>query len=116
MLVLKHMPTAAAGIMVTGYDAYHARAKEAIVKRKITVTKGGADFETMMKEFRKTSIANAVERAKKRGVADPQKIVDAYLKNVAKWKKIVSSAEHSPAGYAKALWDNLYAEIDPEKL
>lgn len=115
-LVLKNMPMASAGIMVTGYDAYHARAKEAIEKRKIQITKAGADFQAMMTEFRKTSVANAVDRAKKRGVADPQKIADTYIANVAKWEKLLANTPRTADGYSKALWDNLYSKFDPEKL
>lgn len=115
-LILRHMPQASAGIMVTGYDRYHARARDVIKKRNIGVTAGGNDFRTLMKDFRPASVENAIARAIKRGVKDPQSVVDTHMKNIAKWDKIVAGIDRTAEAYAKALWDNIYAEIDPDKL
>lgn len=115
-LILKHVLGASAGIMVTGYDAYNARARDVIEKRNIKVTDGAAGFGAMMKKFRSVSVENAIARAEERGVANPRAIADAYMKNVAKWDKIVSGIDRTAEAYAKALWDNLYVDLDPETL
>lgn len=99
-----------------GYLKFDDEALKEIAEKKIPINAGGKDYDELLEKHLVSEIAATVEGAKKRGVADPQKVIDLFLANVKKWSGILGKAPYDTAAYDKALWDNLYSKIDPEKL
>ena len=114
--ILKHAPAATARTMFLGFYGDEVRAAKRAHDRKIVMTEGGSDFQEFMREFTKQDMEIVISRAKKRGVKNPQKIIDAHLANLAKWDKIMAGIPRTPEAYAKALWDEIYAKLDPAKM
>jgi TRAP-type C4-dicarboxylate transport system substrate-binding protein len=115
--VLKASPGAIARVMIDGYMADADKARAAVrAKKGASLVKGGKDFDSVLRQHRKKDMAVVIARAKKRGVKNPRKIVDAYLGNLAKWEKIMSGTNRDSASYSKLLWEKIYVRIDPSKL
>ena len=84
-------------------------------ERRAEVVRGCRYLE-IRREFTKQDMDIVISRAKKRGVKNPQKIIDAHLANLAKWTKIMAAIPRTPEAYAKALWGEVYAKLDPAKM
>ena len=87
-----YIHAAAAGVRGSTIDGYRGddlRAEAQFKERGITMTEPTADVVAMLDKHRKAEIAVVIATAKKRGVENPEAIVNAYLKNIAKWNKIV---------------------------
>ncbi|HWM48494.1 MAG TPA: TRAP transporter substrate-binding protein DctP [Xanthobacteraceae bacterium] len=63
-------------------------------------------------EQRATNIANA----KKFGVANPEAIIDAYVKNQQKWSKISKEVGRDIDKYAAAIQREIYDKVDVNKM
>lgn len=59
------------------------------------------------KSFVKTEVTNAINKAKKRGVKDPEAIVEAFKKNMEKWQKLIGDKDFTQEQYAQLLIDNI---------
>lgn len=114
--ILDSLPGAISEVMLVGTYGDVARAEKVAKKRGITITDGGADFAKLTADFAKKNEAAAIARATRLGVKDAQKIADTYHHVVAKWEKIMAKIGNNQAAYTKALHDEIYAKIDPDKL
>ena len=114
--MLQHFARAQARATNDGYLKFDDAAMEDINAKKIAVNKGGADFAALLEKHLGDEVSTTIEGAKKRDVKDPQKVVDLFQANVKKWTEILGPAPYDTEAYYKALWDNLYSKIDPEKL
>ena len=115
--VLRASPGAIARVMIDGYMADANKARAAVRNKKgATLVKGGKDFDAVLREHRKKDLAIVAARAKKRGVSNPARIIDAYLKNLAAWEKTMAGTGRDTASYEKVLWQRIYSKIDPNKM
>ena len=71
-----------------------------------------AGFEALVDKFEGVQRASIVDAAKKFGVKDPGKIIDAYKKNIAKWQKLAKGVGFDADKLDKLVWDNIYSKID----
>ena len=115
-LMLKYAPRLAAAVHITGYHSDTARARAAAKKKGIVWTKAGKDMASFMKAYRGKERAVVVKRAKKRGVKNPEAIIETHLKTIAKWEKIFGDKVPDAKTYADLVWKHLYSKLDPEKL
>jgi TRAP-type C4-dicarboxylate transport system substrate-binding protein len=115
-LMLKYATQLTAAVHITGYHTDEARAFKAAKKKGVVWTKGGKDMDAFMKAYRGKERAVATKRAKKRGVKNPAAIIDAHLKAMAKWEKIIGPETPDAKTYADLLWKHLYSKLDPEKI
>ncbi len=93
--------------------------KIAIEKHHITFLEGGKDFEAVMKKFQDKERKDLPATMKKvLGVKDPQKIFDAFLKNLEKWEKLAKSnhMKNDRDLMAKIYKERIYSKLDPSKL
>ncbi len=115
-LMLKYSAKLGAAVSFTGYGADRARAEAAAKKKGLVWTNAGQDFADFMVKFRATQMAGILKRAKKRGVKNPQKIIDTHLAAVTKWEKILAGKSPSADEFADLLWKHIYSKLDPEKI
>lgn len=121
MAMLRAMPGAIARSMVDGYMGDDLKAESLAKERKIAIHEADPSFAKMFADFRKKERDIVIERAVKRGAKDAEKTVDSIFRNYDKWVKILGAVDRSDlkalsAKYEKALWDNLYSKLDPNKL
>lgn len=114
--MLKHSAVALARSTNDGYLKFDDEALKEIKEKNIPINAGGKDFDELLEKHLVNEVKATVEGAEKRGVKNPQKIVDMFMANVKKWQGILGKPPYDTDAYAKALWDNLYSKLDPEKL
>jgi TRAP-type C4-dicarboxylate transport system substrate-binding protein len=115
-IMLRHFARGMARAIVGGYLEVDEGARAAVRAKGIPIYQGGQEFADLMQRHLKDEIETISAQAAKRRVKDPKKIIDAYLRNVDKWKGILAKAGPGATAYDQALWDNLYSKLDPEKL
>lgn len=115
-LMLKAMPKTIAATMIKGYVDADVIAFKKLKEAGAVITPGGADMAALMAAHRKKDALLAVNSAKKRGVKDPQKIIDSVLGNIAAFDKKVAASGRSIDAYARLLWDEIYSKLDADKI
>ena len=114
--MLKHAPRLIANTTIKGYMMEDAWVRSEAPKRGITFVKAGMDVLGPLKAHKAKEPAIIARVAAKEGVKDAQAIVDAHLKNVAKWDKIHARIGDDVNKFAQALWDEVFSKLDPDKL
>ena len=90
---------------------------QTVMKEKgVQLIKPDADFEKVATEYKKTERARNVEIGKGFGLKDPGAIIDAYEKNVEKWRKISAEVGRDVDKLADVLDKEIYSKIDLSKL
>ena len=80
----------------------------------IPVEAGG--FKDLVAKFDKLQKASIVDSAKKFGVAEPEKLLDAYVRNLAKWKRLTAGIGTDEKKLADLIWQEIYSKVDINKL
>ena len=75
-----------------------------------------AGFAGLVDRFDKIQRESVIEASKKFGVKNPGKIIDAYKKNIAKWKKLAAGVGYDADKLDKLVWEHIYSKIDLSKL
>ncbi len=74
------------------------------------------DFEALIAKFETAQRAKNIADAKKFGVADPGAILDAYAAALKKWSGLSKGIGRDIDKFTDAIWTEVYAKVDPEKL
>jgi TRAP-type C4-dicarboxylate transport system substrate-binding protein len=90
--------------------------KYAVEKMGVQKIAVGKDFDELMAKYKAGERARNVRVAKGFGVKNPEAILDAHARNVAKWQKLSKDIGRDPAKLEEALWREVYSKLDPEKL
>jgi TRAP-type transport system periplasmic protein len=93
--------------------------EKAIKVKHVTFHEGGKDFQAKMAAFQKHEMANLPARMKKLlGVKNPEKIFQAFLKNLAKWEKMAKATnmKEDMNAMAAAYKKEIYDRLDPAKM
>ena len=69
------------------------------------------EFKTRMDTFRKDELTNLADDMKKRGVAEPEKLIRLHLVNIEKWKKKFAEMGQSPERLEDALRQEIFAKV-----
>ena len=125
-------PGAIARGMIAGYLGDDLTSRAMAKKLGIPITPAGPDVGPLWEKHKKNEVATVLKNAKKLGVKNPEKIVNAMIKNIDKWTKIIAASGLSdtiaqagldkdalgPATemYRKLLVEHIYSKIDPLKL
>ena len=115
-LMLKYSAHMAAVVHINGYAVDAKRAKAASKNKNILWVKPDQEFKDFMTDYRSKEKAIAIKRAKKRGVKNPERLVNSHLANVARWEKMLAGKTFTAESYAELLWNEIYSKVDPEKL
>ena len=104
---VKQVPAALAKLAV-GY-VKDDRDVEAQARTKgVQIRKADAALSNLLAEYRKNEMQSAAEAAKKRGVKNPEAIINAFVKNLKKWEAIVAKTGHDQAKFEQALREEIY--------
>lgn len=114
--MLKHAPALVARTTIDGYMAEDDAVRETAAKKAITIIKAGADVRQALTKHKESELRVVPAIAKKEGVKDPDRIIKAHLKNVEKWEKIHAATGDDVEKFTKALWDEVFSKLDPEKM
>ena len=114
--ILKHAPRLIANTTIKGYMAEDTWVRSEAPKRGITIVKAGNDVLGSLSVHKGKEPAIIAKVARKEGVKDPESIIQAHLKNVAKWDKIQAQIGNDVDKFAQALWDEVFSKLDPDKL
>lgn len=116
MAVIKYAPMLTAGATITGYLAEDAFVRREAPKRGIVITKAGNDVLGPLAAHKAKEPGIIAAVARKEGVKNPESIIKAHLANVVKWDKIHARIGNDPKKFAKALWDEVYSKLNPDKM
>ena len=114
--MIKNAPSLVAGATITGYMDEDQQVRKEASAKGVTVVKAGSDALSALDEHKKKELKIVAQTASKEGVQDAAAIVEAHLKNVAKWEKIHERIGDDPKKFAEALWDEVYSKLDPSNL
>lgn len=73
-------------------------------------------FQDLVTKFDNLQRASIVDSAKKFGVAEPDKILDAYKKNLEKWKRLTAGIGLDEKKLADLIWQEIYSKVDINKI
>lgn len=114
--IVDAMPDSGATTTIDGYAKDEKTGIEMVRSAGGVFTEGGKEFADLLAAHRKSEMATIIAGAKKRRVKDPQKVIDAYRKNVAKWEKLLAGKTRDTATFRALLKEHVYDRIDPAKL
>ena len=114
--ILDAMPLSSAMTTIDGYARDEKTGIEMVRKSGGVFTKGGKEFSDLRASYLKSEMDTVIAGAKKRRVKDPQKVIDAFRANVAKWEKLVAGKTRDTATFQALLKEHVYDRIDPAKL
>jgi len=73
-------------------------------------------FKDLVAKFEKVQRASIIAAAKKFGVAEPEKLLDAYNKNLQKWRRLTAGVGRDTEKLADLIWKEIYSKVDINKL
>jgi len=73
-------------------------------------------FKDLVAKFEKVQRASIIDAAKKFGVAEPEKLLDAYNKNLQKWRRLTAGVGRDTEKLADLIWKEIYSKVDINKL
>lgn len=114
--MIKHAPRLIANTTIKGYMAEDRMVRRLAPGRGITFVKAGGDILGPLKAHKAKEPKIIASVARKEGVKNPEAIINAHLKNVAKWDKIHARIGNDVDKFAQALWDEVFSKLDPEKM
>ncbi len=114
--ILDAMPNSSAMTSIDGYARDEKIGEDMLRKRGAVFTKGGEEFADLMARHRESEMATIIAGAKKRRVAEPEKIIAAYRANVAKWRDLLAGKTRDAATFRTLLREQIYGKLDPAKL
>ncbi|MGQ0544233.1 MAG: hypothetical protein ACT4P3_02735 [Betaproteobacteria bacterium] len=86
---------------------------EAIKEKNVKLVKAGADFQNAWARFGESERLAVAEAARKRGVKNPERIIETHLRNIEKWEKLVADtgAARDAGKFADLLWREIYSKL-----
>ncbi|RKE72483.1 C4-dicarboxylate TRAP transporter substrate-binding protein [Pseudorhodoplanes sinuspersici] len=115
-----HMKQAAwmsAKMMIGNFIISEEQGLQTVIKDKgVQMIKPDADFEKVTSEYKKGERARNIEVGKNFGLKDPGAIIDAYEKNVEKWRKLSGTVGRDIDKLADLLDKEIYSKVDLSKL
>ena len=125
-------PATTARSMIDGYVGDDLRSRAMAKKMGIPISPADSAITAVWKKHKKSEVATVIKNAKRLKVKDPERIVNAMLKNIDKWTKIIADSgmnnmiaaagpakgqlAAATAAYAKLIEKHIYSKIDPTKL
>jgi TRAP-type C4-dicarboxylate transport system substrate-binding protein len=90
---------------------------EEVKKTKgVKVLPVGKDFQEWIAAYKAGERARNIGQARQLGVKNPEAILDAYEKNLVKWRKLEKEIGTDVEKFADTLWREIYSKLDVNKL
>ncbi len=115
-IMIEAMPNSGAMASIDGYARDEKTGADMVRKRGAVFSKGGKEFQDLMEQHRANELTTIIAAAKKRRVKNPEKVIEAYRANVAKWQKLLEGKTRDTATIRDLLWTEIYSRIDPATL
>jgi TRAP-type C4-dicarboxylate transport system substrate-binding protein len=109
-MIIDATPSALARLAV-GYVEEDDEAVAEAAEHGVTVYEKDAEIDAPLTEYKKSEIAAAVEKAGERGAEGAQEVADAFVANIAKWKKISEEVGGDVAKVEEALRREIYSKL-----
>ena len=117
MAHIRNLPSMCARGIIQGYVEADVRARKAAEAKGIKFVKvDTAAFDALVKKFKAGEDHNLIETATKLGMKDPEPVLAAYRRNLAKWQALSPSIGLDVDKYAAAIKREIYDKIDPDKM
>jgi TRAP-type C4-dicarboxylate transport system substrate-binding protein len=84
---------------------------DAVASGKVKAVDLGEPFLAKWRAFIAGERVNVVKFAKERGIADPEPLIEAYLKNFDKWAAISKSVNGDSEAFSQKMWDEIYSKV-----
>ena len=107
---VKHLPAAMARLAV-GYAQDDMDVAKEAKSKGVQILEPKPELTQLLDAYRQDEVKNTIEAAKSRGAKNPEKVVEALLKNLEKWQTIVDKIGHDEAKYEQALRDEIYSKV-----
>lgn len=95
---------------IYAYQQEELDVKEMATKQGIKYVEVSDAMKEQREAFMQSELGRAAETATKRGVKNADQIVDAFIKNLKKWEKLLEDKTLSEAQYAELLKTEIYAK------
>lgn len=89
---------------------------EEINNHGVKLVEPDIDFQELFDRYKAGERGASIERAIGLGVEKPEAILDAYERNVEKWRKLSDAIGGDTAKLAETLWQEVYSKVDPDSL
>lgn len=109
--ILRELPGLLAGAIVDGYGADTANAGKVAMEKGITIAQPPAELVALLDETRKGEAAAVAEKARSRGVENPEELIATYTKNLAIWEEATKDILTDRDAYADLLWERIYGRL-----
>jgi len=109
--ILTELPGLLAGTIVDGYGTDTAASIELAKEKGITLASAPAELVAILDETRKGEAAAVAEKAKSRGVENPEALIEAYTRNYKIWEEATKDILTDHDAYEKLLWDRIYSRL-----
>jgi hypothetical protein len=114
---LKHAAWFSAKQAIGNFVIANEEALNTVVRDKgVQVVKVGNAFDPIAENYKKVQRDANIATAKKFGVADPGKTVDAYEQAIARWKPVAKDIGRDIEKYTDVLNREIFSKIDPDKI
>lgn len=113
-IILRQMPFIVAASTISGFIADDIRAQEtAMAEHDVKFIAGDESVHAAVTAAKSAGRDAIIATAKERGVENPEAIMDVYLENLEKWRKISQeTVKGDAAALEKVLWDEIYSKLD----
>jgi TRAP-type C4-dicarboxylate transport system substrate-binding protein len=95
-----------------GYVDRVAQVRSEAASKGTKFTPPAADFLAALEKFKQVEIAAVADDMRRRGVENPERLVQMHLKNLETWHKKIVEIGGDPAKYADALRTEIYDKVD----
>lgn len=89
---------------------------EVIKSKSVKVLPVGKDFAEWIAKYKAGERDRNIANAKQLGATNPEGVVNAYEKNLVKWRKLEKEIGTDIEKFADVLWREIYSKVDVNKL
>jgi len=107
---VKHLPSAMARLAI-GYVKDDEQVVAQAKAKGVQIRKPDAALLAVLESYKAEEVKNAVETAKKRGVKNPEPVIEEFLKTLKKWEGIVAETGNDEAKFEEALRREIYNKV-----
>ncbi|QIK42204.1 C4-dicarboxylate TRAP transporter substrate-binding protein [Pontivivens nitratireducens] len=110
-IILTELPLLLANVVIDGYGGEDVQAVAMAQDKDITLAEAPADLVALIDGLRTSEPADVAEKARTRGVENPEELIDAYIQNLAEWDEMTKDMREDTDAYAKLLWERVYSQL-----
>lgn len=110
--IIRAMPDFIANSTIGLVEQAEGALKESLAGGKVKTVDLGQGFRDKWQAFLKAERGNVITFSKERGMKNPEILMDAYLKNYAKWETWTKEIGNDRKKFSQKLWDEIYSRVN----